>query len=286
MLCGGGVNLFVMITGWYGVKHIRKGLVRLVADCLTFGAISYILLLLLSVHPFNIKEFIASMMFYKNWFVVSYMMLLLTVPIIETSLRYASLQQQKHWLILLFLFNFVFGYIMGWVNADGYNAIQFVWLYYIARYLRLTKDKEWNMWLSRNGLWIYAACSLGLASCFIFASNIGCAQNTLRWFSYNNILVVMASIGVFMWISDVDIQNKYINLIASGMFGVFLIHTTPYIIPFRNAITYNIFEEYAYWGIFVEACVILVAGFFIAIVVNKISSPIIRILADRSFKVI
>lgn len=29
----GGVNLFLLISGWYGIKTITKGIVRLVVDC-------------------------------------------------------------------------------------------------------------------------------------------------------------------------------------------------------------------------------------------------------------
>ena len=28
----GGVKLFVLITGWYGIKHIGKGFIRLLVD--------------------------------------------------------------------------------------------------------------------------------------------------------------------------------------------------------------------------------------------------------------
>ncbi len=271
----GGVNLFVMITGWYGVKNIWKGYVRLVTDCIFFGAVSYLLLLLLSCHPLNIKELIVSMMFITNWFVVSYMMLLLLAPIIEKSLQNASATEMGYWLLLLTIFNLVFGYWLGKVNDNGYNAVQFIWLYYIARFLRITQQEAWNKKLQKYGLWIWIGATLMLAFVFIGMSYMGHTLDTLRWFSYNNPFLMLACIGLFMWISRLKMQSKIVNVIATGMFGVFLLHTTPFVIPFRNQVTSAVFHNYFYFGIFVEAILIMIVCCGISLVLNRVTKPLI-----------
>lgn len=280
----GGVNLFVMITGWYGVKSIWKGVVRLIVDCIVFGAVSYLLLLLLSCHPLNIKELIVSMMFITNWFVVSYIMLLLVVPIIEKSLQNASAKELGYWLLLLTIFNLVFGYWLGKVNDNGYNVVQFIWLYYLARFLRITQGKTWNKRLQKYGLWIWIGATLMLAFVFIGMSYMGHTLDTLRWFSYNNPFLMVACIGLFMWVSRLSLQSKIINVIATGMFGVFLLHTTPFVISYRNEVTSLTFTYYSYVGILIEALVIMVVCCTIALLLNKITKPIIGYIVDKSEK--
>ena len=280
----GGVNLFVLITGWYGVKRVWGGMVRLVIDCMVFGAFSYMLLILLSDGPFSVKEFFHSMMFTTNWFVVSYMMLLLVAPLIEYTLKGCSILQLKIWLILLTIFNLVFGYVLGWVNKDGYNVVQFVWLYYIARYLKLTIDRYWNCKLRDWGFAIYICMSVILAIVFVLINYLGYFINTIRWFSYNNPILILSCVGLFMWLSRFSFKNKLINIVATGVFGIFLLHTTPAVIPFRNAVSSVIFSNYSYWGILVETLAIMFFGCVISLLLNNVNWPIIKHVNDKCEK--
>lgn len=277
----GGVNLFVLITGWYGIKHIGKGFIRLLVDCAVFGMLSYGLLVLLSDRPFTPKEMIISMMFTKNWFVVAYMMLLLVSPMIEKSLEGISSKQLLYWLMLLTVFNLYFGFYLGKVNNNGYNVVHFAWLYYIARYLRMTKDERWNKQMQKAGLWIYFGNSLLMALVFIFMSNVGHPIASMKWFSYNNPLLMLSAIGFFIWISQFKFKSHLINLIATGMFGVFLLHTTPYVIPFRNVVSKMIFERYGYIGLLSEAFSILFILSVIGVIVNVINITVINKINEQ-----
>lgn len=224
---------------------------------------------------FSIKQMVWSMMFTSNWFVVSYMMLLLVAPIIEKSLKGTSTRQQGYWLLLLTIFNLYFGYWLGWVNDNGYNVVQFIWLYYVSRYLRVTRGSSWNLTLRNKGLLVYAMGTLLLAFFFVGASYIGHNFDTIRWFSYNNPLLMVSCIGLFAWFSNLTIKSKRVNVIATSMFGVFLLHTTPYVIPFRNEMTSVVFQEYSYFGLFVEVILIMIVCCGISLVLNKVTKPVI-----------
>lgn len=128
--------------------------------------------------------------------------------------------------------------------------------------------------------------TLMLAFVFIGMSYVGHVIETLRWFSYNNPFLMVACIGLFMWISRLSLQSKIINIIATGMFGVFLLHTTPFVIPFRNEVTSQIFADYSYAGILIEACVIMAVSCVISLLLNKITKPIIGYVVEKSRKYI
>lgn len=273
----GGVNLFVMITGWFGLKRVIPGFVRLIVDCLVFGTVSYCLLMMLSPEAiFCIKHMIQSMRFTSNWFVVSYMMLLLVAPIIEKSLENTSTRQQSYWLLLLTVFNLYFGYCLGKVNDNGYNVVQFVWIYYVSRYLRETKDRKWNQYLCKNGLIVYVIGTLLLAFVFIGASSMGYSIDAIRWFSYNNPLLMVSCIGLFAWFSNLKFKSRIVNIVATAMFGVFLLHTTPYVIPFRNEVTSVLFYQTGYVGIICEALLIIIVCGIIAVLINKVNKFVVN----------
>lgn len=274
-----GVNLFVLITGWFGIKLKWRSIVRLLIDCMVFGFISYGILTVISEHTFHLKEFIRSGFFTSNWFVRAYMILLLASPILETSLKDASNKTLLWWILLLSVLNLYFGYYLQQLNTNGYNALQFIWLYYIARYLRLSHDEKWNKEFSRDGLVIYIFLSILLALIFLWMSYKGHTIGSLRWFSYNNPLLMLSSISLFMWFSCKSITSKVVNTVASGVFGVFLLHTTPFFVPFMNAYTHNVYEQYGYTGVFLEALLIIAGSLTISLLVNKLTNPVINLLS-------
>lgn len=268
----GGVNLFVLISGWYGIRHIGKGFIRLIIDCLVFGIISYIFLWLVPGRPFNIQELFHSSAFVYNWFVVAYMMLLLVSPIIEQSLQHIDDKTFLYWILLLTVFNILFGYCLKQVNSNGYNVVQFIYLYYIARYLKVTKDKKYYGTVKRYSLLLYILLSLLLAGCFIIAGITEHPMSSFRWFAYNNPLVLLSSICLFIWFAELNIKNMIINTAASCVFGIYLLHTTQPFIPWRNALTHNIFTQYGYCGVFAEAvCLFCICG-LISFYVNKFNT--------------
>ncbi len=278
----GGVNLFVLITGWYGVKNIYKGVVRILVDCFVFGVFSYLLLIILTDKSFVLKELVKSGFFTKNWFVVAYIMLLLIAPIIEMSLKYVNYNQFRLWIFLLTVFNLYFGYYLGHLNTNGYNVVQFVWLYYIARFLKMSDECQWQERLSHYGFYVYMFSSILLASIFIGASCLSHTLNSIRWFSYNNPIFMISAIGLFMRISKMSIKSKFVNLIATGVFGIFLLHTTPYVQPYRNSITNEIYSSYGYIGILFEVLFLFMILCIISIGINKMNLPIIALICKKS----
>lgn len=265
------------------MKSVSKGIIRCVIDCLVFGTLSYLLLVLFTDKTFVIIEFVKSGFFTQNWFVVAYIMLLLIAPIIEVSLKHVSQSQLLVWILLLSIFNLYFGYYLGNINSNGYNVIQFVWLYYIARFLRLSIGSKWQNRLSHYGIYIYVLSSALLASIFIGASRMGYTINSIRWFSYNNPILMLAAISLFMWVSKMSFKSNIVNLIATGVFGVFLLHTTPYVQPYRNVFTYDIYSMYGYSGIIIESIILFVILCVISIWVNKMNRPIINFICCKLF---
>lgn len=269
----------MLITGWFGISDFFKGFLKIIVETLFWSLISYSFLVIMCENSFSIKSLIKSIDFRSNWFVISYLMLLLVAPIIEKSLLGITYSTLKKWIILLSIFNIIFVLILNHLNNNGYNVVQFIFLYYIARFLRLSKNKLWLKKWCRYSFLIYIGLSSILTIGFIILYDLGKTPMSIVWFGYNNPLVILASISVFVMFAMIKIQSSMINLVSKGVFGVFVLHTTKIIIPVRNEYTHLIYQDYGYCGIVVLAIVIFL--FCSAITVPGVK--VTKWISDKAF---
>lgn len=270
----GGVNCFVLITGWFGIKKPLKGFLKVFSETVMFGIISYILVAICE-SDFSLKYLFDSVNFRNNWFVNSYLMLLLFAPIIEKSLANIQYSELKRWIILLGVFNVVFVFLFRNLNDNGYNVIQFVFLYYIARFLRLGYDKKWSATLSKYSFVIYITMVSLLSMGFYGMSVYGKSMKSIVWFGYNQPLVLILSIAFFLMFAKLRFSSSFINTVSKGVFGVFVLHTTIHLIPIRNELAHTVYVEYGYLGIFTLAIIIYTICLAIAIPCSNMISKII-----------
>ena len=152
---------------------------------------------------FNIKKLIRSELFIYNWFVINSIILVLVEPVLEKILANATNKEILYYFYLLTIVNFLFGYIGGNLNVNGYNVLNFIYLYFIARILRCYSDTVLYKKIFRYGLLIWIAISLLLAVGFIFYSEYVpySTAHTMRYFAYNNPLILLPSVSFFAWFS-------------------------------------------------------------------------------------
>lgn len=224
---------------------------------------------------FSVKDLYDSVDFRNNWFVNSYLMLLLLTPIIEKSLQNIQYSELKKWIILLCIFNIVFVFLFRNLNDNGYNVIQFVFLYYIARFLRLGYEKKWGVLLRKISVPLYILMAISLSLGFYLLSFCGKSVKSIVWFGYNQPLVLILSVAFFLIFAKLRFSSKLVNSISTGMFGVFVLHTTVHLIPIRNDFAHSIYCEYGYWGIVCLAILLFFVCLVIAIPCSRIVSNVV-----------
>lgn len=82
-----GVNLFLLISGWFGIKKIKMQIIRLILDCFIYSFIANIFCILFFQYPFSWNDIFYSCIFTHNWFVYAFIIFLLLSPIVERSLE-------------------------------------------------------------------------------------------------------------------------------------------------------------------------------------------------------
>lgn len=99
-LCIVGVNVFIFITGWFGISSIKKSILRLLP--LFIGS--------LIILYFIKSSFVFSDAIHHWWFLVHFFLLILCSPMLEKLLIHSNNKELALYTLSLFIINSVFGW--------------------------------------------------------------------------------------------------------------------------------------------------------------------------------
>ena len=277
-----GVNVFILISGYFSIKLKPQTIYTLVFAC----AFYYILLTGTSVllgEPFRIK----SLLFvsHSHYFILDYLGLALLSPILNTFAENANKKTFFSTLLLLLVYQTYFGYIPGASRTEfdlGYSLMSFSILYLIARYIKLhgvhKTIKEFS-----GSLYITATALLATAICICLKTNHNGAIGLL--IAYNNPLIIFSAVCFFLFFEKQDISsNKVINHIAKSTLGILLFHASTlggspiwkhWKIQFRNLTADFEFTNVILW------IGLIILFFFIAVSVDQLR----LYLSDKTLKI-
>ena len=243
-----GVNVFVLITGYFSTTLKTKSIFNLFYICF-FYAIVRLGWGLLS-NNFVIKDifFISN----SNWFIVTYIGLLLLSPILN-KVAEANITLFKYILVIGGGYELYFSFFPALSAVEpgfnhGYSILSFAILYLIGRYIRLFDVPKWIRKLS---FFLYIICSsfLGFLAFFVFnytSKNGLNPQLFTRLYDYNNPIVVFSAICFFLTFEKLKIGNKkWINHIAKSTLAVLLIHGSAAINPPMKKYFNDILSDYS-----------------------------------------
>lgn len=235
----GCVNMFVLISGWFGIKPKRKGFSNLIFQCAFFLFTIWIYSLLIGIADLSvkglIKNFLGCLLLYNSgWFVLSYIGLYLISPVLNAFVETASKKQFKTVLISFFLFQTIYSWLTSTAVffVCGYSTISFIGLYLLARYCRLYPSKFVTL-SKKYDLLIYIFCivliSLTSLVCMALANRYSKSFIVITdmLYYYVNPLVIIMSLYLLLFFSKLTISNKFINWLGASSFAVYLFHMNP-----------------------------------------------------------
>ena len=236
------VNVFVMISGWFGIKPSLKGFANFLFQCLFFLVGIYAVGLLSGYVSLSAKGVASCLTLSSgyNWFIRAYLGLYVLSPILNTFLQHCSKRQLEYVLISFYTFQTIYG-VIGCVNfiSNGYSTFSFIGLYLLSRYLRL-----YGMAINKSGVAIYAGSVL--CNCLLYYALTYFHITRIDAIGYANPLVVMGAMGLIMWTAQLRIQSsRLINFIAASSFAVYLLHTNPNICyAFFRPLMISLYEHF------------------------------------------
>lgn len=284
-----GVSLFVMISGWFGIRRVWQPCLRLILECAAFGAAALLLSVWLhGLFPIphtddtlSLARLWQSMKFTNWWFVVHYLLLVLAAPLLERALYGADRSAVERILLCLFVFDFLFGFVWGYVTPNGYNVVHFVMLYVLARYMRLFPESAANRFVRRWAWTIVGACVLLMTAWFLFdKASWHPGHNPMTW-NYNCPLVVLEAMALFALFQKAGGRAKPLALFAPYVLGIYLLQSSPLLIYFRNALGGRLFSSLGYVGFVCTVLLLFVICGALSMIVMKVLRKVERALSLR-----
>lgn len=249
-LCNVGVDVFVLITGFYSSRLKTKSFVNLIYICL-FYAVVAILIGCFSSQPLQLtKIFFISK---SNWFIPSYICLLAVAPFINKACDLMSKKELMGGVLTMGFFLTWFGWLPALPDVsigvhNGCSVISFSYLYIIGRYIRINGLTMLN---AKRSILIYVTCAVciaGLAYTALYlGGNYGSIMNPLiqRIYANNNPLMIISAIAFFSFFKSLRMKNsKGINFFAKSTLSVLLLHGSGQFAYFMMPFFQNLYNEY------------------------------------------
>jgi len=264
-----GVNAFVLISGYYGIKYKTKNLFSLFLQGLIYSvSIWYI------CHTFLGREGFISPVQY--WFCVCYFALYLISPYINKSIAdLADRQLIALTTIILFLLCIIgFAGNAHHVLGGGYGFVQILAMYITGRTINRFREFIGKIKI-KHLLVLFAICYLGV---LIPAFSLFHKCTAMSWnlFSYDNPLNIINACILFLLFSKIKIKIDWIRKISSHMLGVYMLHENGFSREFLKHIVLSLISNWEQALFFIPslAVVIVILGIIIdipiAIAINTV----------------
>lgn len=275
------VNVFVLISGWFKIKASLNTIVKFLFMVVFIWGGIWAVLLLNNFTEFSVKGFLTCFSFTSwDWFIKSYIVLIIISPILNIYLEHSSLKTQKTVFLLFFLYEVTYGWVGGASRffLAGYGPLSFIPLYLIAHYCRtIIETKCCHSIFDRlllKGCSFHLSMYLGMVIVnTIFAVFLLKYNYNSLIYAYVNPLTIIGSLSLLLCFSKIHIKNnRLINWLGTSSFAVYLVHTQP---KLRELFTYMV--NYIYINSESIRCAIYIFLFLIFVYVISVLIDQIRI---------
>ncbi|MCM1372623.1 MAG: acyltransferase family protein [Bacteroides sp.] len=221
------VNVFVMISGWFGIKFSIKGILSFLFQVLFFSILGFIIAIIANIKDFSISNLMTDGLLLGSrnyWFVDCYLLLYIFSPVLNSFCENSPKKQFKLFLITAFCIQSLAAWVFPTLSTEikaGYSTISFILIYMLTRYVRIYQP----VWASLRGshdVIVYLVLTIILS--FVAFFSHGGIIAIIGFFSYASPFVIAASVFLLLGFSKFRFQSNLINWVASSCFAVYLLH--------------------------------------------------------------
>lgn len=268
----GCVNLFVLLSGWFGIRPKPSSFLNLMFQCAYFLFGIYAICLMTGVSQLNIHGLMGCLLLLKwNWFIKAYILLFIMAPILNSYIDNTT--QRQHGLILVGFY--IFQTIYSWFSGaavffdHGYSTISFMGLYLLARYFAKYPMKITSYARHFYLLFFLLSVLFMAIGCFA-ATKYGLSAVSGRIFQYDQPLIIVASMSLIIYFSKLSFRSRIVNWIAASSFAVFLLHTNPNLCEqIFVPIVKTLYNSYSGIRCIIAIFVFLIAVYMVAILMDQ-----------------
>lgn len=223
-LCTPCVNIFILISGWFGIRPKLKGGVSLLFQVVFYTVLSIAVCKVFGweVSFDRIKAALTCQMAY--WFIWPYLLLYITAPAFNLLVEKAP-EKVSGIILSLLTFEFALDWVVYYTGGGGGKSyIAFVTLYLIGRMLA-TKEMKIKQCSRNTCLMLFFLMTLIPTVIAYFGEMFVHFQ--LGKSAYTNPFVIAASVALTLYFSKLHFTNKAVNWLAYSSFSIYLLHMNP-----------------------------------------------------------
>lgn len=267
-LCVVGVNVFVLISGWFGIRPTVKGGISVLYQVFFYGLLVMCIGLVIGL-PVP-KEDMVRLLWLGGyyWYMPAYLGLYAFSPVLNTYMEHATPRIQLGVLSFFFVFEFLFGWLtkLGTYNA-GFSFISFIGLYLLAGFVR-NHSRTIRQWGPSRHISLFLILTLlsGVVAFLDYKYLGGRFEHT----AYSSPFVISASLFLLLAFANAPFQNKVVNWIASSVFSIYLVQMHPMVMPYFQQAMGDAFHRMGGAFYILYALGVAIAMGMVCVLVDKI----------------
>lgn len=235
------VNMFLLISGWFGLKFKWKTVLNIYL-LLLFITIPFYLFSCCLGEAFSTRELLSRFkaISRSGYFVESYLLLMFFSPVFNAFIEKLG-KKIILWVCLFWAIEFYFDFLIHDSDLgfnEGYSFIHFVLIYMIGRTLSLYQNKLLSI-SSLEYLTVYICSTL-----IIFGMYIAFDLESIYY--YSSPANILAASCLFLLFAKKTFYNNWINWIASSTFAVYIVHTSSPVLSWLRAFDVKMLETNSY----------------------------------------
>lgn len=268
-----GVDVFVMLSGWFGIRTRWSRLGELLFQVVFFG------LLCLGVYyavfgqmPCSAVVCVKTILLLdpdSYWFIKCYLALYFFAPVLNAFVESATQRQFATVLLTLFGFQFAFGWVFeatSWLCA-GYSLPFFMCLYLLARYMHL--HQPWFAQFSkRTDLTIYLSVVAVVTITAFFMRRYFNLGGVLYF--YNSPTTILAAMYLLLFFSKLSLRSRLINWIAASALAVYLTHSNNWLGHYYDSTIQQWFVTLPRFTFILSTALLIVTVYTVSILLDKL----------------
>lgn len=281
-----GVNVFILISGFYSIKPNFRNFFNLYLLICCYNIVNLLLMYIKGFHIYviNILHSFMLLSHPHSWFISQYFILFFISPLLNIFSKNTS-KIIYIYILIIFLFLMCYcGFIKNlYPFTNGYNIWQFILLYLIGRYLHKYVDKERS---PRLFFLVFLLCAIIIFVSFSISLKLRyiCHDESLPMhvFWYDNPFILLGSVSLFILFRRFSYNNKYINWISCSMLSVYLVQEGSELV-FKRYLYEMISYSYSHNNIVIFLS-FLVMYLIVLFLFSVIFDKILRMLIDFIYR--
>lgn len=277
------VPVFIVISGYFGIRWKWKGLTNYLFQIGFWGGLVYLMTWLLGMHDFSAARMANNMTLFLvngNWFFWSYLGLYMLAPLLNAYIEKAT-ERQMMWMTAAF---FAYQTVFGWMLKHGefyfgLTATSLVGWYLIGAWVRKSTWRGFHLkpWQNLGVFFGIGAVNITLN---IVTQYMGAEKDV---FSYISPLQAIATTYLFLFCRSLTIKRgeRVITFFASSAFAGLLMHSWEGTTLYHNSLQW-IADTLPHP--FFCSIPFMIMFFITACVIDKLRIGVWNIIASKVFK--